>query len=171
MEQSNIYDIFNSVQMGNLHNVKQFIESGGNINSSANGTSLLSYTIIYNKFDIFQYLIDNGAITSTSDLVIAIENRRIQIIDYLLEHSSNIDVNFADRKGNTIVMNAITMPNCFLQGDAHLDIIKCLIDHGADINIKNKKLESPLAKSVYRHQFRNLDARIVELLMHNNALL
>jgi ankyrin repeat protein len=171
MENPNIYKALNSVQDGNLQYVKNFVESGGNINEATNGTTLIIYTIVYNKLDILQYLVENGAETDSKDLVLAVENGRTQIMDYLLKNCPNIDVNHVDEKGNTILICALTMPNCFLRGDDHIDIIKCLIDNGADVNKKNNKFDSPMVKASYHHKFHNLDGRIVDLLISKGAVL
>ena len=171
MERHYIHKAFNAVQMDEPHYVKEFIESGGNINERMNGTSLVGYAIIYNKHDILQYLIENRALTSTSDLIIAVENGRTKIIDYLLKHCPNIDVNFADCRGDTILMRAVTMSICFLRGDDHIGIIQCLIDNGADVNKKNIYLEGPLEKAAtYYHPLCKLDGRIVDLLIQTSNM-
>jgi ankyrin repeat protein len=171
MENPNIYKALNSVKMGNLQYIKDFVESGGNINETASGTTLIIYAIVYNKLDILQYLVDNGAETDSKDLVLAVENGRTQIMDYLLNNCPNIDVNHVDEKGNNILICAIDMPNCFLQSDDHLDIINCLIDNGADINQKNNKFDSPLVKASYNHKLFKLDGRIIDLLVSKGAVL
>jgi ankyrin repeat protein len=171
MERTNIGKAFNSVQAGNLQYVKEFVEVGNNINETVTGTSLVTYSIVYNKPDILQYLIENGGVTSTPDLVTAVENGRTKIIEYLLKNCPNIDVNYADEKGNTILICAITMPNCFLQADSHIDIIRCLVENGADVNIKNNKFDSPLVKASYHHKFHKLDGRIVDFLIRQGATL
>ena len=171
MENLGFYVALKSVQDGHLQNVKNFVESGGNINAEVSGKTLIIYTIIYNKIDILQYLVENGATVDSSDLVLAVENGRTKIMEHLLKNCPNIDVNYADEKGNTILICAITMPNCFLRGDAHIDIIKCLIYNGADVNKKNNKFDSPLVKASYCHKFHKLDGRIVDLLISQGALL
>ena len=172
MENFGIYVALNSVQDGNMKNVKEFIESGGNINEyTSSGATLIIYTIIYNKLDILQYLVEKGATVDSSDLVLAVENGRTKIMEHLLKNCPNIDVNYADEKGNTILISAIDMPNCFLRGDDHIDIIKCLIENGADVNKKNNKFDSPLVKASYCHKLHKLDGRIVDLLISQGAIL
>ena len=171
MENLGIYLALKSVQDGHLQNVKNFVEIGGNINEEVSGTTLIIYAIVYNKLDILQYLIENGATTNSLDLVLAVENGRTKIMEHLLKNCPNIDVNYADEKGNTILISAIDMPNCFLRGDDHIDIIKCLIENGADVNKKNNKFDSPLVKASYCHKLHKLDGRIVDLLISQGAIL
>ncbi|SFV51650.1 inversin protein alternative isoform, putative [hydrothermal vent metagenome] len=60
------------IREGNLEIVKQFIESGYDVNSSESGdfgSSLLHNAIRYGKMDIFDYLIEQGADIDFMDAV------------------------------------------------------------------------------------------------------
>lgn len=64
-----------------------------------------------------------------------------EIIEYLIRHGG--DINLADRQGETIIFAAVR------EGD--LDLVKCLVKNGADLN-KRRKGETPLDWAVLYRQ-------------------
>lgn len=109
---------------GNLQLVKNIISKGANINCSK-GVAL-QMASRNGHFDIVQYLVEIGKIKnidSTNILLEAVENKHLNIVQYLLE--KNIcDVH---SEYDIALRTAIQLND--------LEIVKCLIRHGADVNI------------------------------------
>ncbi|BCS83498.1 putative ORFan [Cotonvirus japonicus] len=70
-----------------------------------------------------------------------------------------ININYQDIAGNTPLLNSITCPN-----HSNLEIIKVLLNNGADVNKYNHRGETPILKAI---ACRNL--AIIELLLTYNA--
>ena len=158
-----------------------------NINDTSYGYTLLSTAILYNRINIVELLLNNGADvnirfgTNNFALNIAINKEdRINIVKLLLDRGAN--VNTRDINGNTPLYNASNL---------HFhEIIKLLLNYNADINLPNNNDYTPLdvivmhAKNAYNsylksivekspdtynlpHYNRNIET--IKLLLDNNA--
>ncbi|WP_147677670.1 ankyrin repeat domain-containing protein [Algibacter pacificus] len=114
-----------------------------------------------NGMDVFNYLESLGInpnVTTTEGvnplLNVVSSTKDINIIDYFI--GKGIDVNQADKKGNTPFMKAAQSNS--------LDIVKHLAKHNKNINLKNKDGQSALTLAVERNK-----PEVIEYLLANNA--
>lgn len=120
-------------------NVQKFVDVNC---SNYKGYTPLHVAATYGRADIVKILIGYGAdvnLSTTSEqytaLHLAVMNKRGETVDILLD-SKKCDLNKQDDCGNSVLHYACS------NGSA--DIIKKLIDHGADLGIINKKFTSAL---------------------------
>ena len=117
---------------------------------------LLTYAILYNKFDIIKLLIDKEARIDIVDneersiLYITIKYGYVDIIKYLLEkNKDNIGINILDIKDR---MQKI--PLTYAIQSKNINIIKLLLESGSNSNIYDNKGYNSLHHSIFT---RNLD--------------
>ncbi|GIO41565.1 ankyrin repeat domain-containing protein [Paenibacillus apis] len=115
------YNIFRAIAVGNIGFVKDFLSNGGDPNFEDNGWTLLTC---------------------------AIENERIEIVEILLNNGT--DVNYRSSNGWTALHQAVdisidgTIQTGGKPGEEPIDIIKFLLDKGANINIEDIQGNSSL---------------------------
>jgi ankyrin repeat protein len=69
-------------------------------------------------------------------LIHAIIGRKTNLVNILLEKDSSKIINLADNEGNTPLMNAV--------GIQDLEMVKLLIEQGADLHLKNDERQTAL---------------------------
>ena len=128
-ENFNNQDIFTYVEDGNIQLVKNYINSGYNLNmQDDNGNTLLIYSTFYNKIRIIELLLNAGAninkqnINGYTALIYAARNNNIEIIKLLLNAGADIDKQ--NKSGDTALIYAAFRNN--------LEIVEILLDYGAD---------------------------------------
>lgn len=97
--------------------------------------------ILEDDFEWFVELVSNYGVNAKdingfTPLMLCVQNGRIDMIDYLIEH--NADVNQINNIGNTALFYAV------FYSKNQTEIIEKLLKAGADINIQNKSGVSPL---------------------------
>lgn len=126
--------------------VKTMVDHGANLENNAYyGVFPLHYAISDNDYsysdDIALYMIEKGADIETKDrngltaLQVAIKEHESEIASSLVQHGANLSV--VDNEGNTTLLLAMME-----YGD--LNLIKQLIEYGADVNAGNKNGTTPL---------------------------
>ncbi|KAF8818834.1 hypothetical protein IHI24_000068 [Rickettsia endosymbiont of Cardiosporidium cionae] len=158
---------------GNINSIKLLIKEGVDINSyDSEGYNSLMFAIMQNKIDIVKYLIDNNidinfqkmkyrrfkllnkdAIYPTA-LMIAVRYSNLEAVDLLLSKSA--DINLQDSLGRTALIYAITEDK--LEDEVGIKILKLLLDHGANKNIKdsNNQTAMDLAKKLKHDKAINM---------------
>ena len=95
------------------------------------GRTLLIHSALYNRILIAKWLLKNGASIDEKDmqglsaLHCAVVSNNCKMAEYLLEQGASIDIR--DNFGNTPLMRA----------GLNVDIIRLLLDHGADYTLEN----------------------------------
>lgn len=120
--------------MGDLESVKEYLNSGGNINLSgwSLNNSLLNMSIISDKIDIAEFLVRNGADVNLPNkmgktaLILAAERGYDLLVSLILEFGGLI--NLQDKEGETALSSAILHDQ--------VSTVKNLVDKGADLNTK-----------------------------------
>lgn len=133
------WGLVDTVKNNNLEMAKILIEKGANVNfAPKQGMSLLSLSIVMKSNDVGNYLIEKGADTkvmiedsglkwSLSDICVSVGN--LEMLKKLLNKSEINEVNSAKQ---TLLYEAVTAEK------PSLEVIKYLVDNGADVNVKNK---------------------------------
>lgn len=140
--------------------VKYLVENKFNINEINDDTKIapIMTSVINGKLEILKYLIENGAnIKIKNDkgenlLIIAAENSKFDIIKFLLEIKFPIDE--PDNNGFNALCNSVDS----------LEIVKLLIDGGANINYNYNDKITPLNMAIIQNQIET-----VKYLLENGA--
>lgn len=95
-------NIFNLIENGNLSEVKDWVNNGGNINLTHEENSLLHFSAMYRRYNIVHYLLEQGANFNTKnndgqtllDLLIPSSRYCLNSICFIFNHTDNLDLNF-----------------------------------------------------------------------------
>ena len=127
--------------------VNALIQTGANVNIQNHiRDNPFLYAGAEGLLDILKLLIDADADTTLTNrfggtaLIPAAERGHVEVVRELLTRS-NVDVNHINNLGWTALMEAIVLSN---GGPSHQEIVKLLIEHGADVNIPDHDGVSPL---------------------------
>lgn len=130
----------------NIKVVKLLVKAGADVNLKSENDYPIQVAIANNKFEIIKFLLENGVpldfkseIKKYTLLHYAATTYSIEIIEFLL--AKGLDVNALDFDGNTPLHHAC---NNWEHPDIQTEIIKLLLEHGADVSMKNKKEITPL---------------------------
>jgi ankyrin repeat protein len=154
--------------------VKCLLSFGADINLCDNqGQSPLFTASMEEQCYIVKCLLSSGADINLCDkegkspLIVASGEGECSIVKYLL--SSGADINLCNKQGESPLFAAsmkghfYVLNNSFcndngessffkVSGEEHCDVVKCLLNSGADINLCNESEQSPLfAASMYGH--------------------
>jgi len=128
-------NIFDASSTGDIHRIRQLLESGENIQSKDEyGNTPLMYALRNHKHESAIFLVDNGANlndknnSNTTILMLASLFNNIEIVKKIM--NLDVDLNEQDNNGYTALMYA-----CH---DDKIKIAQLLVDHHADINIVRK---------------------------------
>ena len=138
-ENFNNQDIFTYVEDGNIQLVKNYIDSGYNLNiQDEYGYTPLIYAILKDNIEIVELLLNAGA--------------DIKIVKLLL--NADADVDKQNINGDTALIFAVK----------NLEIVKLLLDSGADIDKQNNKGYTALTAAA-----SNNNLEVVEFLLDYHA--
>lgn len=141
-----------SIEKGNLNDVKKDIKSGIDINSVDNfNDSLLNHACHNDQFDIVQFLIENGAdinyvkITDINHtpLMLACLIGSLKIVKFLIKNRANVNFKNNNFHNRTALI-------CAIESDKiNLELILFLLKNKADIfdlNIQNYNRILPILR-------------------------
>ena len=156
---------FSAVMNRDLLLMKKYLKEGADINYIDQETKLtaISYASYSGDIEVVKFLICSGANihgdsqNPNSPIYFAILNDNIQIVTLLLDNG--VDPNFTwDEGGGTLLTNAAQM--------GKLEVVKLLIEKGANINYCGKGKHSPLYRSVVHGRYD-----VMEYLLGRGAIL
>ena len=158
---------------GQFDKVKEFIESGIDVNSRDDkGRTSLLLACHNDNINIVNLLLTHGAKVNTSDnlgrtpLHVAAQNGDTNIVVMLIERGANVNAETTD--GFVLYES----PYRYRQSGSrplhlavnYLDLTKVLVSNGADINAKDEGGQTPLQKAVFHG-----DNKVVEFLIAKDA--
>ena len=168
--------------------IKYLIMNGADINVKIKNFSLLKYAIIYDYIDLIYILKDKANMNEQDEygsslLMIAIMNRTNTntrkfyfFMNTLLNYGVNI--NIQDNNGRSVLFTVInkmiytsyynidTYKNNIRYNLDDINLIKYLLYHGADVNLKDKNEKTVLMRSIL-HRKHYID--YVKILVENGA--
>jgi len=126
---------------GDLEEVKRVLASGAIIDEPGpaynRSRTALGFAVLNNHTDVVKYLIDKGANIHVVDdeqdsaLSLAASRGHADLVQYLLDHGALSDLESRDKDGYTPLTTVIDSELC---SSHRLDVVKCLVEHGADVN-------------------------------------
>jgi ankyrin repeat protein len=128
-----------AIEIGELEVVKHLVKCGADINhKNEEGVSILEEAINHLKWEIFKFLIlynvnncMSGEIYDKEIVEKVISNNKLDVLKFLV--TNNLNINTTDNEGNTPLAYAIKAKS--------IEIVKYLIENGANIHHKNFKGE------------------------------
>lgn len=147
-----------------IKTAKALIDAGADVNIQDNiKNNPFLYAGAEGYLDILKLTIDAGADPALTNryggtvLIPASEHGYITVIKELLTRT-NIDVNHVNNLGWTALMEAIVLSD----GDeTQQQVIRLLIEHGADVNIPDNDGVTPL-EHAHAHNFEEIEKILVE---------
>lgn len=143
---------------------KALIDAGADVNIQDDmKNNPFLYAGAEGYLDILKLTIDAGADPSLTNryggtaLIPASEHGYIDVIKELLMRT-NIDVNHVNNLGWTALMEAIVLSN---GNETQQQVIRLLIEHGADINIPDNDGVTPL-EHARAHHFKEIEKILLE---------
>ena len=144
--QSPILNLLGQIQYDYIEQIKLLIDHQADIDmQDKKGFTPLMIAVHRKDEDMTRLLLEKGANTgitnsySETSLEIAASLNSIKLVRLLLQHGA--EPNAQDSKGQTALMRAVTAPTFFASPKA---VVTSLLDNGANVNLRNDKLESAL---------------------------
>lgn len=140
-------DVFEAVRLGDLSYVKQYVKSANDVNAEQEGKSLLMVAIEEERYEVFEFLLKNGANPNFRNE--QADPRKRQVVMELA--SVNSDSRFLELAlrfgGNPNTLNSYKRPILTIAVTS-LENTKLLVEHGADINAIGANGNSAIHRAV-----------------------
>ena len=135
----------------------------------ARGDTALHYAVSldYCSCDVLNCLIENGAdvnvrkeYSKRTPLMIAAHCKNLNAVEFLLKHGAIVDVQ--DKRNKSSLHYGVE--GALLSGDTSFDVVSCLLNHGADINVPMNGKYTALMMAC-----RSQHVRLVKFLLQQGA--
>lgn len=142
--------------------VKKLIEWGADVNKVLDGETPLIKAVKMNHMELVQYMVEKGAdinkvlVNNEGDTALgaAIFSRNLKIVKYLMEHGANVhEATFRTEMPLTIALN-----------NEDKEMLKCLIEHGIDLNSKKNPYKQWESGALGHAAFKNNMAMVKYLM-------
>jgi ankyrin repeat protein len=165
--------LLRAARTDNLTHVQQLIEKGGTAIDAQDSTghSALMAAAAHGRQKVVEYLVAKGADVNLSNksgwtpLVYAVSLQHFETARFLIEHGADINARFTyfQEGERTLLMQAVSSFDRDSRDKAQ-EIIKTLLDRGAEVNRQDAKGKSALMMAVMKKH-----ADIVRLLLAHGA--
>lgn len=152
-------EIMAVAQSRNINKIRDMIENGADINCQNKfGYTALMVAAMYNS-DVVPVFLDYGADTDISNqsgwtaLMHAVQNSNLKSIQYLVQAGADLEKKESGL-GRTALTIACTPPN------KNQDIVKLLLEAGADVKSKDLYGQTALMCNIEMHQGRDIDVLV-----------
>lgn len=150
--QSGVTALIAAAYGNHVETARVLIEAGADVNVQDN-TQQSAYLIptADGYVELLQLMLDSGADVSSLDsfrgtgLIRAADRGHVEIIEMLLQ--TDIDVDHVNRLGWTALLEAIILGD---GGERHTQVVRLLVDAGADVNLGDSNGVTPLAHARQR---------------------
>lgn len=157
--------VMTATQKNNVDTVKALIEQGADINiRNNNQDNVLLYAGAEGLLEILQLAIETGADTTLTNrfggtaLIPASDRGHVDIVEELLINSDT-DVNHLNNLHWTALLEAIILGD---GGEKYQQIVRLLVEHGADVNISDEDGTTPL-EHAERRGFQEIEHILKEV--------
>lgn len=141
---------------------KVLVNNGADVNPIDNWTPL-SLAVDHDDLHMAEFFLDNGAKIDAAGLInlghsplsVACGTKSVAMVELLLKN--NADINSLDDNGETPLMHAVQV---IRHEQDKLSVIKTLLEHGADITLKNKWGNTVI--DIARNAFDNKIVALIE---------
>ncbi len=162
------FDLIRHSEDGNIDRMKEDIAAGAEINFKAgSGTTALTGAARHGHFEAVKFLVEHGADVHLTDgcgstaLITASRATDMNLVRYLLEEQHS-DINHRDRLGWSALYCAVL--------DNHPEMVRYYLEHGADVNIRDREEETPLMECFCSHFVNSEESMtLAEILVHGGA--
>jgi hypothetical protein len=139
-------DVWHAAASGNLDEILDFIESGGDVDSrDKGGNTPLHWACQSNHFDLVGVLFSRGAkvdavnAVGSTPLHYAAREGNVDISAGLLSFGANLEARNKDD----------LTPLLVAAGMGHLDVVKVLVEGGSDLEASDRAMYSPLWRAAF----------------------
>lgn len=158
--------LHSAVTLQNTEIAQQLLDAGADVNvKNKEGFVALRYAIDLHNFDMVKTLIYKGAdldahssVYGLTALHFAVEENDVMVIEYLLWQG--IDVDVKDSCERTPLHTASILN----KGCSHLEVIRLLLDHGADLSARDAHGMTP---SYYLERDSRGNAYVLEIIFNH----
>ena len=133
--------------------VEALIQKGADLNlRDQRSDNALLYAGAEGRPEIVKLMVEAGADTTLTNrfggtaLIPAADRGHVQIVEYLLKHS-DVDIDHINNLGWTALLEAVNLGD---GGERHTQIVRLLVEHGADVNLADGEGVTPLAHAKSR---------------------
>lgn len=166
------------IKFNKIDEIKKLLEYGINLDKLYEGKSLLWLCCYNNKLDILKLLLENGAdpniknsdFDGETPLICCVNDSRsksIEMVTILLENDA--DSNIVDGRGRDALINACSGGKTNSKCAINIDIIKLLINKGANVQYQSSNKYYSCIGSLFYHECGKCDKiSIIKLLLYNN---
>jgi len=135
--------LFEAIEKGDSRAVQALLNSGVDLSQKAlNGCSPMQVAVALGHLKVAKTLLSSGAEIDCLDEHIfggAVDYQRLDIICFLIEMGIDVNLRFIEDEERTALMQAALVGN--------IDIVKKLVESGADVNAVSRKNEYALMKA------------------------
>jgi len=135
--------------------INYLIKSNANLSCVKDKVDIISLLLHNNDINLLSYIVENQGIQEILEEIV--DKKKIDLFELLIKNSLNI--NKVYENGNTILVYAIEKRN--------IPIIKCLIDHGVNVEIVHSKMIEDI---IHKGKFDILKYLIIKRIEMNEKI-